>query len=70
MPAPKTNLIPFSCFGYFDSEFAECLSCRLGEPCKNATDSPDFEEVRKIFKYKKSQIKELKNHWQNKKVDQ
>lgn len=63
MPAPKTNLIPFSCFGYYDAEFNDCLVCKVNRSCKNATDSSEYEEVRKIFKFKKSQTEELVKKW-------
>ena len=60
MPAPKTTFIQYSCFGYYDEKFDECLKkCRHSKACKKATKSDDCEEVRKIFKYKKSQINEL-----------
>lgn len=63
MPAPKTNFIPFSCFGYYDKTFEECEKCKNKKPCKNATDSDEFEEVRKIYKFKKSHIEELINKY-------
>lgn len=63
MPAPKTNFIPFSCFGYYDNKFTECLQCKHCKPCKKATDSNQYEEVRKVYKYKSSQIKELVEKW-------
>ena len=28
MPAPKTNLIPYSCFAYYDETFDECKKCK------------------------------------------
>lgn len=63
MPAPKTNLIPYSCFAYYDETFDECKKCKHNIPCKKATDSNEYEEVRKIFKFKSSQIQELVKEW-------
>lgn len=60
MPAPKTTFIKHSCFGYYDERFTECTrKCRISEACKNATNSEDCEDVRKIFKYVRRQIDEL-----------
>lgn len=60
MPAPKTIFIPHSCFGYYDEKFEECSKkCKLHGECKIATESNEVEEVRRIYKYKKSQIDEL-----------
>lgn len=67
MPAKKTNFIPFACFGYYDANFEECLNCKKSISCNNATNSTEYEEVRKIFKYKVSQIEELDKKWKNKK---
>lgn len=67
MPAKKTNFIPFACFGYYDETFEECVECKKSVPCKNATESQEYEEVRKIFKYKISQIEELSKKWHRKK---
>ena len=67
MPAKKTNFIPYACFGYYDKQFAECGACKHKKPCRNATNSDKFEQVRKIFKYKNSQIDELVKEWTNKK---
>ena len=67
MPARKTNFIPFSCFGYYDETFDECNNCKKSVSCKNATNSTEYEEVRKIFKYKISQIEELDKKWKKKK---
>lgn len=55
----KTNIIPAACFGYFDSNFSDCLNCRCSESCLNATKSPEVEEVRAIEKIRHSQIDEL-----------
>ena len=67
MPAPKTIFIPRSCFGYYDEKFEECSKkCRLHEECKNATESDECDEVRKIYKYKKSQIDELVKKFKSK----
>lgn len=64
MPAPKTNLIPHSCFGYYDQNFIECMKkCKISDSCKNATNNPQCEQVRKIFKFKKQQIQELVKEW-------
>lgn len=64
MPAPKTTFIPYSCFGYYDASFDECeRKCKLCKECKKATESNECDEVRKIFKYKTSQIKELAEKW-------
>jgi hypothetical protein len=57
MPAPKTNFIPYSCFGYYDETFIECSKkCKYADSCKNATESDEKEEVRKIFKFTNKQI--------------
>lgn len=63
MPAKKTNFIPFACFGYYDDNFEECKNCKKVSSCQKATNSPNYEEVRKIFKYKVSQIEELCEKW-------
>lgn len=66
MPAPKTTLIPHSCFGYYDENFKQCSKkCRISKECKNATLSSKYEQVRKIFKYKTEQIKELVREWKD-----
>ena len=68
MPAPKTTFIPHSCFGYYDSSFEECSKkCKYSKECKNATESPERDEVRSIYKYKLSQIEELVEKWRKKK---
>ena len=67
MPARKTNFIPFACFGYFDENYDECKNCKKSVSCNNETNSTEYEEVRKIFKYKVSQIEELDKKWKNKK---
>lgn len=67
MPAKKTNFIPFSCFGYYDKKFEECENCKHKVPCNNATNSEEYQEVRKIYKYKNAQIDELVKTWKNKK---
>lgn len=68
MPAPKTNLIPHSCFGYYDDKFIECSKkCKCADSCKNATFSEQNEQVRKIFKFTNQQIKELVQEWKPKK---
>ncbi len=67
MPAPKTIFIPHSCFGYYDEKFSECTrKCRIAESCRNATNSPEYEEVRKVYKYLNSQIDELAEKWKSK----
>lgn len=63
MPASKINFIPFSCFGYCDEKFNECIKCKHCAACSKATKSNEYEEVRKIFKFKKSQIDELVEKW-------
>lgn len=68
MPAPKTIFIPYSCFGYYDEKFDECLKkCKFRNACRNATESDECEEVRKIYKYKTSQIDELVRKFNGKK---
>ena len=68
MPAPKTIFIPYSCFGYYDESFEECSSkCKYCKECRNATESQDCEEVRRIYKYKTSQIEELVAQWKKRK---
>ena len=68
MPAPKTIFIPHSCFGYYDEKFEECSKkCKLRKECKNATESDKIEEVRRIYKYKTSQIDELVEKFRNEK---
>lgn len=60
MPAPKTFFIPYSCFGYYDDKFDECTrKCKYCQQCKNATTSPEYEEVRKQYKFTSRQILEL-----------
>ena len=60
MPAPRTIFIPHSCFGYYDEKFEECThKCRICDACRNATESDEVDEVRRIYKYKSSQIDEL-----------
>jgi len=67
MPAPKTIFIPHSCFGYYDEKFDECVKkCRISRECRNATESDECEEVRKIYKYKSSQIDELVKRFRDK----
>ncbi len=64
MPAPKTTFIPYSCFGYYDEKFEECTKkCKYCSACRNATESPECEDVRRIYKYKLSQIEELVEKW-------
>ena len=71
MPAPKTIFIPHSCFGYYDEKFEECSKkCKLHEECKNATESDERDEVRKIYKYKKSQIDELVKKFRKEKTNE
>lgn len=60
MPAPITNFIPHSCFGYYDEKFDECTKkCKVSNACKKATESDEYNEVRKVYKFKTSQINEL-----------
>lgn len=67
MPASKYVFIPHSCFGYYDSKFNECIKkCKIAKSCKNATESSDCEEIRKIYKFKVSQIDELTKKWKRK----
>lgn len=48
MPAPKTIFIPYSCFGYYDEKFDECMKkCKFRKACRNATESDECEEDRK-----------------------
>ena len=71
MPARITNFIPHSCFGYYDEEFEECTKkCKVSRACKNATLSDECDEVRKIYKFKKSQIDELVKKWKTKSVSE
>jgi hypothetical protein len=61
LPAPPNSgvggLLPES---KENEKFEECSKkCKLHEECKNATESNERDEVRKIYKYKKSQIDEL-----------
>lgn len=67
MPAPKTIFIPYSCFGYYDEKFIECTKkCKHADACRNATNSSECEEVRKIYKYLNKQIDELVEKWKSK----
>lgn len=67
MPAPKTNLIPYSCFGYYDVNFIECSKkCKHANACKNATESSEKQNVREIFKFTNKQIESLINEWKSK----
>lgn len=67
MPAPKTTFIPYSCFGYYDEKFVECSrKCKHASACRNATNSPEYEEVRKVYKYLGRQIDELAEKWKDK----
>lgn len=60
MPAPKTYFIPYSCFGYYDEAFDECArKCKYRGECRNATTSPEYEEVRRQYKFTFRQILEL-----------
>ena len=60
MPAPKTTFIQHSCFGYYDEGFEECTNkCCYAKECRKATSSEECEEIRRVFKYKKSQIREI-----------
>lgn len=69
MPAPKTIFIPHSCFGYYDEKFNECTKkCKISESCKNATNSTEYEDVRKIYKYMNKQIDELVQKFKDKKT--
>ena len=71
MPAPITNFIPHSCFGYYDEAFEECFKkCKIANACKNASESDQYDEVRKIYKFKSSQIKKLVEEWGREKCNQ
>lgn len=63
MPAKKTNFIPYACFGYYDNKFNECINCKHGKACNKASTSDNYEEIRKMYKFKTSQIKTLVDTW-------
>ncbi len=68
MPAPKTIFIPHSCFGYYDEKFEECSKkCKINAECRRATESDECDEIRKIYKYKTSQIDELVKRFKDEK---
>ena len=60
MPAPKTVFIQHSCFGWYDAKFEECTKqCSMSKACKKASESDRADEIRRICKFKRSQIQEL-----------
>lgn len=64
MPAPKTVFIPYSCFGYYDQSFIECSKkCKHAQACKNATNSNEYEEIRRQFKFNNKHITDLVQKW-------
>lgn len=61
---PKiTNFIVGSCFGYYDQKQKSCTKCKYKVGCENASKSKQVNEIKKIFKVKKSIIQQLNERY-------
>ena len=59
----RTEFVNGACFGYYDSTFEECCSCRGREQCRKATESSEADEVRRVRKDSSETVRELLEKW-------
>lgn len=56
----KVDFVKGSCFGYFDTEFIECVEkCGISAECKKATEAANVEQIRLVAKKTEQDVQNL-----------